>query len=50
MELEKSTGQKQELCWCVSVKFPKELLTKLPKDAAGCICNKCVSEAISQSK
>jgi len=49
-EIEKSTSQKQEPCWCVSVEFPKELLAQLPKDAAGCICNKCVSEAISQSK
>ena len=42
MELEKSTGKKQEPCWCVSVEFPKELLAQLPKDAAGCICNECV--------
>jgi hypothetical protein len=37
MEIEKSTGQKQEPCWCVSVEFPKELLPQLPKDASGCI-------------
>ncbi len=46
MEIEKSTGQKQEPCWCVSVEFPKELLAQLPRDAAGCICNQCVSNAI----
>ena len=45
MELEKSTGEKQESCWCVSVEFPKELLAQLPKDAAGCICNECVKNA-----
>ena len=45
MELEKSTGKKQEPCWCVSVEFPKELLAQLPKDAAGCICNECVKNA-----
>jgi hypothetical protein len=45
MGLEKSTGQKQEPCWCVSVEFPKELLAQLAKDAAGCICNECVKNA-----
>ena len=45
MELEKSTGKKQEPCWCVSVDFPRELLAQLPKDAAGCICNECVKNA-----
>ena len=48
MEIEKSTGQKQEPCWCVSEEFPKELLTQLPKDAVGCICNQCVLKAILQ--
>ena len=47
MEIEKTTAQKQEPCWCVSVEFPKELLAQLPKDSAGCICNKCVSNAIA---
>ena len=47
MEIEKSTGQKQEPCWCVSVEFPKELLARLPEGAAGCICNQCVSNAIA---
>ena len=47
MEIEKSTGQKQEPCWCVSVEFPKELLAQLPKESAGCICNQCVSNAIA---
>ena len=29
IEIEKSTAQKQEPCWCVSVEFPKELLAQL---------------------
>ncbi|NDH81578.1 MAG: hypothetical protein EBY68_06445 [Actinobacteria bacterium] len=39
MEIEKSTVKKQDPCWCVSVEFPSELLTQLPKGAKGCICN-----------
>jgi hypothetical protein len=45
MEKEKLTQQKQDPCWCVSVEFPKQLLAQLPKDALGCICNKCVAKA-----
>jgi hypothetical protein len=48
MEIEKSTGQKQEPCWCVSEEFPDQLLAKLQKDAIGCICNKCFLEAGSK--
>jgi hypothetical protein len=47
MEIEKSTGQKQEPCWCVSMEFAKELLAQLSNDAESCICNQCVSSAIS---
>jgi len=43
MELEKSTGQKHEPCWCFSVEFPRSLLNKLPEGAEGCICNQCVT-------
>ena len=49
MEIEKSTAHKQEPCWCVSLEFPKELLTKLPSGAEACICNQCVLKAISES-
>lgn len=45
MEIEKSTGQKQDPCWCVSEDFPKELLAKLPEAAVSCICNHCVKNA-----
>ena len=47
-EIEKSKGQNQEPCWCVSMEFPKELLAQLPYDAAGCICTKCVLAAGSK--
>ena len=45
MEIEKSTGQKQDPCWCISDEFPKELLAKLPEAAVSCICNHCVKNA-----
>ena len=48
MEIEKSIGQEQEPCWCVSEEFPDQLLAKLQKDTLGCICNKCFLEAGSK--
>ena len=33
-------------CWCESVKFPKELLDKIPEDAVRktCVCQNCLDE------
>ncbi len=43
MEMERSTGVKQEACWCTTALFSQELLAKVPPEAAGtaCICAAC---------
>lgn len=45
MEIERSTGQKQGPCWCVSQTFSAELLARLPDEAQGkaCICANCLN-------
>jgi len=47
MEIERTTGVKQDACWCTTARFTQELLAKIPSQAAGkaCICAKCVQEA-----
>ena len=45
MEISKSTGQPQEPCWCVSVDFTPETLSKVPPQAQNkaCICHRCAT-------
>lgn len=51
MELEKATGKAQPACWCVSARFPPDLLTRLPAEAKGqaCICAICLARFHSTS-
>lgn len=51
MELEKATGKAQAPCWCVSARFPPDLLARLPAEAKGqaCICAKCLAHFHSTS-
>jgi hypothetical protein len=45
MEIEKTTGVKQEACWCVNMSFSEALMAQVPKALQGqaCICAKCAS-------
>lgn len=43
MEIAKATGNPLEECWCVSVVFSDDTLSKVPPPALNktCICKKC---------
>lgn len=45
LEIERSTGQKQDSCWCAQATFSAELLSRLPAHAVNraCICARCAS-------
>ncbi len=45
MEIETATGVAQAACWCVSQRFPPELLASLPAGLQGtaCICARCLA-------
>ncbi|MFY9127576.1 MAG: cysteine-rich CWC family protein [Limnohabitans sp.] len=46
IEIAKATGKPQEPCWCVSVDFSADVLSKVPSNAQNkaCICSKCVTQ------
>lgn len=48
MELQKTTGEPQAPCWCVSESFTPELLGRIPEAARGnaCLCPACVKAAL----
>ena len=43
MEIERTTGVKQESCWCTQLDFSDELLDQVPAEAQNlsCICADC---------
>jgi Cysteine-rich CWC len=48
MEIEKTTGVKQAVCWCVGMDFSADLLGQLPPEsqASACICATCASKGV----
>jgi hypothetical protein len=46
MEIAKATGKPQEACWCASLVFTVETLSKVPTQAQNkaCICYKCAAK------
>jgi hypothetical protein len=47
LEIERTTGEAQPPCWCVSETFTPALFARLPEAARGtaCICPACVKAA-----
>jgi hypothetical protein len=45
MEVEKTTGTAQPDCWCKSVTFDAQLLSRIPAEARGfaCVCQACAA-------
>ena len=45
LEIAKATGKPLEECWCVSVAFTEETLSRVPPHALNkaCVCKKCVA-------
>ncbi|WP_332826737.1 cysteine-rich CWC family protein [Ramlibacter sp.] len=46
MEVQRATGAAQPPCWCTQVKFPADLLARVPAQAQriACICAACARE------
>ncbi|RYY63188.1 MAG: hypothetical protein EOO24_58045 [Comamonadaceae bacterium] len=44
-EIERTTGVKQEACWCTGVDFSADLLARVPEPARrkACICAACAA-------
>lgn len=47
MEIAKATGKSVEVCWCASVAFTDDTLSKVPPPALNkaCICKKCATSS-----
>lgn len=39
-------AQNAHQCWCMTISFPKELISQLPEELKGkrCICKNCIME------
>jgi Cysteine-rich CWC len=47
MEIEKTTGMQQAVCWCVGMDFSADLLKQIPASAQrqACICAVCAAKS-----